>query len=89
EPGKWKIGPSLFGVVGRPGATLPGFQYSQAMKDYAANVVNKDGKGWQNDKLFVYLENPMQIVKGTKMTFPGLKKPEDRNDVIAYLDTLH
>ena len=88
EPGKWKIGPSLFGIVGRPGASLPGFTYSTAMKNYAADVVNKDGKGWTDDKLFVYLENPMGIVKGTKMTFAGLKKPDDRKDVIAYLNTL-
>jgi cytochrome c len=88
-PGGKKIGPSLYGVIARPGATLPGFEYSTAMQDYAKNVVNADGKGWTDDKLFVYLESPMALVKGTKMTFVGLKKPEDRKDVIAYLNTLH
>jgi cytochrome c len=89
EPGKAKIGPSLWGIVGRPAASQAGYQYSNGMKQYGENTVNKDGKGWTDEKLFTYLDNPMGVVRGTKMTFPGLKKPEDRNDVIAYLNTLH
>lgn len=88
EPGKWKIGPSLWGVIGRPAASLTGFQYSAAMKTYAETTVNKDGAGWTDEKLNVYLEAPMQIVKGTKMAFAGLKNQKDRDDVIAYLNTL-
>ncbi len=79
-PGGKKIGPSLWGVIGRHSATLPGFTYSAAMQKY--------DKVWEPDTLFVYLEAPMQQVPGTKMTFAGLKKPEDRKDVIAYLETL-
>ncbi|HEY2257070.1 MAG TPA: c-type cytochrome, partial [Variovorax sp.] len=63
EPGKSKIGPSLFGVVGRPGASQAGYQYSNAMKDYAQNVVNKDDKGWTDEKLFTYLESPQTLVR--------------------------
>ena len=80
EPGKWKIGPSLYGVIGRHSATLPGFQYSNAMKAY--------DKVWGEDTLLVYLAAPMKQVPGTKMAFAGLSKEQDRKDVIAYLDTL-
>jgi cytochrome c len=79
-PGGKKIGPSLWGVIGRHSATLAGFQYSTAMQAY--------NKVWEPDTLFVYLEAPMKQVPGTKMTFAGLKNPKDRDDVIAYLETL-
>jgi cytochrome c len=75
-----KVGPYLFGVVGRPIATAENYTYSDAMKEYAAI-----GKVWDETTLAVYLENPKAIVAKTKMAFPGLKKPEDRLDVIAYL----
>ncbi len=80
EPGKWKIGPSLWGVVGRPSHSLPGFNYSNAMKNY--NVV------WTPDALDHYLTAPMKVVPGTRMIFPGLPNPTDRQNVIAYLETL-
>jgi cytochrome c len=80
EPGKWKIGPSLWGIIGRHSASLPGYQYSAAMK--AHNVT------WDNQTLFTYLAAPMKVVAGTKMTFAGLSKEQDRKDVIAYLNTL-
>jgi len=78
--GKNSVGPSLFGVVGRPSASAPGYSYSDAMK--AAN------KTWDEATLEVYLTDPKALVPGTKMTFPGLPKPEDRANVIAYLSTL-
>jgi len=80
EPGKNKIGPSLFGIVGRESATIPGFAYSPAMKNF--------NKVWTQDELFTYLAAPMKIVQGTKMAFPGLPSADDRHDVIAYLDSL-
>ena len=80
EPGKWKIGPSLWGVVGRHSHSLPGFNYSTAMKNY--NVV------WEPDTLDHYLTAPMKVVPGTRMIFPGLPNPTDRANVIAYLETL-
>ncbi len=79
-PGKTIIGPSLFGVVGRPSASVPGYSYSDPMK--AAN------KTWDEATLDAYLTDPKAMVPGTKMTFPGLPKPEDRANVIAYLETL-
>jgi cytochrome c len=78
--GKTIIGPSLFGIVGRPSASLPGYSYSDPMK--AAN------KTWDEATLDAYLTDPKAMVPGTKMTFPGLPKPEDRANVIAYLATL-
>lgn len=80
EPGKWKIGPSLWGVVGRHSASLPGFNYSPAMK--AHNVT------WDEDTLNTYLTAPMKVVPGTRMTYPGIPDAQNRADVIAYLKTL-
>ena len=78
--GKNMIGPSLFGVVGRKSASIEGFSYSDAMK--AAD------KTWDEATLDTYLTNPKAMVPGTKMIFPGLPKPEDRANLIAYLSTL-
>jgi cytochrome c len=75
-----KVGPYLFGVVGRPIATAENYPYPDAMKEYALV-----GKVWDEATLAVYLENPKAVVAKTKMAFPGLKKPEDRLDVIACL----
>ena len=71
------IGPSLHGVVGRPAGTVPKFMYSGANK--------KSGITWSQQKIYDYLKNPQAMVPGTKMTFPGLPKPQDRADVVAYL----
>ena len=80
EPGGKKIGPSLFGVVGRPAGTLPGFNYSDAMKN--------SGLTWDEATLNTYLTKPQALVPKTKMTFPGLPAEQDRLDVIEYLKTL-
>ena len=80
EQGKNRVGPSLFGVVGRPAGSVEGFKYSDAMK--AA------GWTWDNDHLDKYLAEPKVVVPGNKMIFAGVKKDEDRQDLIAYLDTL-
>lgn len=74
-----KVGPSLMGVVGRPVATAAGYNYSPAMKAFAA------GKTWDEATLATYLADPKGLVKGTKMSFVGLKKAEDVANVIAYL----
>jgi cytochrome c len=71
------IGPSLHGVVGRKAGTEANFTYSAANK--------KSGIVWTEQKIYDYLKNPQAMVPGTKMTFPGLPKPQDRADVIAYL----
>jgi cytochrome c len=79
EKGVNRVGPSLHGVVGRKSGTVPGFKYS------AANL--KSGVTWTAPVLFKYLEAPMKFMPGTKMAFAGLKKPQDRADVIAFLAT--
>ncbi|MEM8799680.1 MAG: cytochrome c family protein [Pseudomonadota bacterium] len=76
-PGGKKIGPSLYGVFGRTAGTLEGFKYSAAMS--ASNIV------WSDETLSAYLENPRKYIPGNKMAFPGLRNPEQRADVIAYL----
>ena len=75
-----KIGPNLFGVVGRKSATMAGYMYSPAMMK--ANLT------WDIPTLQVYLQGPQKKVPGTKMGFPGFSDPMDEADVIAYLVTL-
>ncbi len=79
EEGKNKIGPSLHGVVGRHSASLAGYTYSDAMK--------KADKTWDDQTLDTYLTNPRALVPGTKMIFVGLKSEEDRQNVIAFLES--
>jgi cytochrome c len=74
-----QIGPQLWGVVGRPVATEAGFSYSDALKAHTGP--------WTFDELFQWLKSPKAYAAGTKMTFAGLSKPEDRANVIAYLNT--
>lgn len=80
--GKHKLGPSLAGVIGRTAGTADGYRYSKAMKAYGDS-----GVVWTEESLDAYLEAPRKIVKGTKMTFAGLKKPQQRADLIAYLQS--
>jgi cytochrome c len=80
EAGKNKIGPSLFGIIGRKSATLDGFNYSEAMKKF--------DHIWDEGTLDEYLADPRGTVPGTKMVFPGIKDKTERQDVIAYLETL-
>jgi cytochrome c len=79
-----KVGPDLWGIVNRPVAAHEGFAYSAAMKEFAqgGSVV------WDYDHLNHFLTSPKGLVKGTAMGFAGLKKPEERADLIAYLRTL-
>jgi len=80
EAGKNKIGPSLFGVVGRKSAGLDNFNYSEGMKKF--------DHSWDEETLDTYLADPRAAVPGTKMIFPGIKDKTERDDVIAYLETL-
>lgn len=79
---KNKVGPSLHGIVGRKAASVEGFKYSDAMLAKGA-----EGVIWDEATLAAYLPDPKAFVPGTKMTFPGLKNPEDVANVIAYLKT--
>ena len=76
-------GPGLFGVEGRQPGSHPGFAYSAAMKEFGA----KNAK-WDYDHMYEFLKAPGKYISGTNMTFVGLKKPEDRVALIAYLHTL-
>jgi cytochrome c len=76
-----KIGPNLFGVAEENIAAVPGYQFSPALS------AHKDQK-WTPDELNVWLHNPQSFAKGTKMSFAGLPKAQDRADVIAYLESL-
>ena len=76
-----KVGPELADVIGRTAGTVADFKYSEAMVEYGAA-----GNVWNDETLHVYLENPKGVVKGTKMAFAGLKKVEDRDAVIAYIE---
>ncbi len=78
--GQNKLGPSLYGVFGRVSGSVEGFRYSPAM----ANA----GITWDEETVAAYIENPRAYVKGNRMAFPGLKKPQDREDVIAYLKSV-
>lgn len=81
EGAKNKVGPELNGLFGRTAGTLPDFNYSDAMK-----AAGEGGLVWDAETLRTYLENPKAMVPGTKMTFAGLRKPEDLDAVIAYLE---
>jgi len=78
--GQNRIGPSLFGVVGRKSGTAPNYTYSDAMKN--------SGLTWTPSQLDTYLTNPKGVVANTKMMFLGLKSQDDRKAVIGYLATL-
>jgi cytochrome c len=73
-------GPHLDGVVGRAVAGVEGFGYSDGMVAHGGN--------WEPAVLDAFLTNPKQAVPGTKMSFAGLPKPEDRVNLIAYLQSL-
>lgn len=76
-------GPNLYGVLGRPPGSHPGFDYSQAMKDFAAKQ-----PVWDYDHIYHFISGPQAYLPGTKMTFVGLKQRQDRINVLAYLHTL-
>ncbi len=80
EVGKNMVGPSLWAIQGRTAGSVPGYTYSAANKG--------SGIVWNNEKLFQYLEAPQRVIPGTKMTYTGIKDPQQRADMIAYLDTL-
>ena len=75
-----KIGPNLFGVVGRKAGTYPGFSYSSAMAS--------SGIVWTDAKLDAYIAAPSTVVPGNKMPFAGITNTNQRADLIAYLNTL-
>lgn len=80
EAGKNMTGPTLHAIQGQHSGVVPGYTFSTANK--------KSGIVWSDEKLFQYLENPQRVIPGTKMTYTGVKDPQQRADLIAYLNTL-
>jgi cytochrome c len=78
-----KIGPSLWGIIDRPIAVVPDYNYSETLRDRKT-----EWQVWDEAALDVYLRNPREAVHGVKMFFKGLPEPSERADVIAYLHTL-
>ncbi len=74
-----KIGPNLWNLIGRPRATHPDFSYSSAM--------SADHNPWTYETLFKFIKTPQAFVPGTKMSFAGLRNPQDRINLLAYLRT--
>jgi len=72
-----KQGPNLYGFYGNQSGKMEGYSYSGANKKAAVT--------WNDENIMKWLENPKKFIKGNKMVFPGLKKPQDRSDVVAYL----
>ena len=77
-------GPPLYGVVGRPIASLADFKYSQG----ETGLAGRTGQVWDYEHLDHFLERPKAYAAGTAMNFAGLKKQQDRSDLLAYLRTL-
>jgi len=80
EGGANGTGPNNWGVIGRQPGSKPGFAYSSAMQDFGKKVAK-----WDYDHLYLFLAGPQNYINGTKMSFVGLKKPEDRINLIAWL----
>jgi cytochrome c len=79
--GQNRIGPTLFGVVGRPAGSVPSFNYTADHK--------KLGVTWDAASLDKYLTNPRAMVPDTSMVYAGLKDDAERANLVAYLETLH
>jgi cytochrome c2 len=79
---KNRVGPELNAIVGRTAGAAEGFKYSSAMM-----AKNGEGFVWTEENIDAYLADPKGFVPGNKMTFGGLKKEDDRENVIAYLKT--
>ena len=73
-----KIGPALWGVLGRQAGSISDYKYSKAMVEY--------GKPWSFEEMNGFLTKPKEWVKGTKMSFVGLKNAKDRAAVILYMN---
>ena len=82
ENAKNKIGPQLNGIIGAEIASVDGFKYSKAFLEK-----KDEGLVWDDAALDAYLTKPKDFIPKTKMSFAGLRKEQDREDVIAYLKT--
>jgi cytochrome c len=83
QGGRNGVGPNLWGIVGRPAASVEGFRYSANMRELAAG-----GLVWTEANLRAYIANPKAVVPRGSMSFAGLRNETQLNDLIAYLNTL-
>ena len=81
--GKNKVGPNLSGIVGKAAGTAEGFKYSDALMEKAA-----EGLVWDEASLDAFLTKPKDFIKKTKMSFGGVKKDDQRADLIEYMKGL-
>ena len=72
-----KIGPNLFKIIGSTAGSMKGYNYSDAL--------SKSEIVWTLENFDLWLEKPYEIIPGNKMVFSGMRKQEDRNDLIAYV----
>jgi cytochrome c len=79
QGGAHALGPNVFGIMGAPVAAKPGYAYSDALKS--------KGGTWDWETMSAWLANPKKFAQGTKMTFAGLGNPQDRADLMAWLNT--
>ena len=77
KPEKNKVGPSLHGIIGNASGSVDGYKYSPALA--SAGIV------WTDENMAEFLKNPKEYLPGNKMSFPGLKKDEDIQNLIAYI----
>ena len=77
--GKNKIGPALYGILGRKSGSITDYKYSKALTAH--------GKVWSYEEMNAYLLKPQAHIKGTKMAFAGLKSEKDRASVILYMNS--
>lgn len=82
ENAKKRVGPPLNNIIGAKAGAQQDYNYSKSIVEKG-----EGGLVWDEATLDAYLENPKEVVPGGKMAFPGLKKEEDRANVIAYLKT--
>lgn len=78
-----KVGPHVMGVIGRKVGSVEGFKYSADL-----TKMGEEGKVWDEVLLDQYLESPKKVAPKGTMSFGGIKKPEDRADLIAYLKSI-
>lgn len=81
EDAQNRVGPILNDIIGRQAGTVEGFKYSDAMIE-----AGEEGMVWNDEHLHAYLEKPRDYIPGNKMSFAGLRKEDDRDDVVAFLE---
>lgn len=80
QGGRNQVGPNLHGVFGRRAGSIEGFRYSENMKE-----IGGGGHTWSEETLRAYLTNPKDVVPKGIMAFPGIRNPQQLNDLLAYL----